>query len=108
MRNLFGSGWFWIEHALFAYLSVLFVSSKSPSDGEMHVMSAVSELPPSESCAHGGSECGAAGPVARTAQGLSAVRAQGSRYQREREVLIIQCTMSCSSQQLLTSARQIC
>ena len=50
MRNLLGSGWFMMLHARFAYLSVLFVSSKSLSLGEMHVMSAVSELPPSESC----------------------------------------------------------
>lgn len=50
IRKRFGSGTFWMLHARFAYFSVLFVSSKSASDGEMHVMSTVSELPPSESC----------------------------------------------------------
>jgi len=36
-------------HARFAYFSALLVSSKSASLGEMHAMSTVSELPPSES-----------------------------------------------------------
>ena len=49
-RYLLGSGVFLMEQALLAYLSVLLVSSKSDSLGEMQLMSTVSELPPRESC----------------------------------------------------------
>lgn len=45
-----GSGVFLMWHARFAYFSVLFVSSKSVSQGEMQEMRTVRELPPIESC----------------------------------------------------------
>lgn len=46
---LLGSGVFLILHARLAYFNVLFVSSKSISLGDIHVIRAVKEDPPRES-----------------------------------------------------------